>query len=72
MLKDINKVDEKNTSLNRKVFQLQKELDEIKEKFSKVKASKISLENVNEELLRKNEWLVSSFQNSLADKKILT
>ena len=46
-LKDINKLDEKNTSLNRKVFELQKELDEIKENFSKVEASKISLENVN-------------------------
>ena len=30
LLKDINKLDEKNTSLKKKVFKLQKELDEIK------------------------------------------
>ena len=59
-LKDINKLDEMNSSLKKKVFKLQTELDEIKEKFSTVEASKISLENVNEELLKKNEWLVSS------------
>ena len=68
LLKDINKLDEKNTSLKRKVLDLQKELDEIKEKFSKVEASKISLENVNEERLKRNEWLVSYFQNSLVEK----
>ena len=56
LLKDINKLDEKNTSINRKVFELQKELDEIKENFSKFEASKLFLENVNEELLKKNEW----------------
>ena len=48
---------ENNTSLKKKIFELQKELDEIKENFSKVEASKISLEKVNEELLKKNEWL---------------
>ena len=31
LLKDINKLDEKNTSLKKIVFELQKELDEIKE-----------------------------------------
>ena len=72
LLKVINKLDEKNTSLNRKVFELQKELDEFKENFSKVEASKISLENVNEEPLKKNEWLVFSFQNSFMGKKLLT
>ena len=53
--KDINKIDEKNNSLKKKVFKLQKELDEIKEIFSKVETSKIYLENVNEELLKKNK-----------------
>ena len=44
-----------NTSLKKKIFELQKELDEIKENFSKVEASKIYLEKVNKELLKKNE-----------------
>ena len=43
LLKDINKLDGKNTSLKKKVFELQKELYEIKEIFSKVEASKFSL-----------------------------
>ena len=59
LLKAIYKLDEKNTSIKKKLFELQKELDEIKGKFSKIKASKISLEKENEELLKKNEWLVS-------------
>ena len=42
------------------VFELQKELDEIKENFSTIEASKVSLEMVSEELLKKNEWLISS------------
>ena len=41
LLKDVNKLDEKNTSLKKKVFELQKELDKIKEKISNVEASKI-------------------------------
>ena len=49
------KFGENNTSLKKKIFELQKELDEIKENFSKVEASKISLEKVNEGLLKKNE-----------------
>ena len=53
------KFDEKNTSLKKKVFELQKELNEIKEKFSNFEASKISLKKVNGELFKKNEWLVS-------------
>ena len=56
LLKFIYKLDEKNTLLKNKVF----ELDEIKEKFSKVEVSKISLKKENEDLLKKNEWLVSS------------
>ena len=60
LLKAIYKLDEKNTSIKKNLFELQKELDEIKlQKFSKIKASKISLEKENEELLKKNEWLVS-------------
>ena len=33
-----NKFGENNTSLKKKIFELQKELDEIKENFSKVEA----------------------------------
>ena len=69
LLKDINKFDEKNTPRKKKVFELQNELDEIKEIFSKVEASKISLENVNEELLKKNEWLISSLLKFSCGKK---
>ena len=56
-LKYINKLDEKNTLLKKKVFELKKELDEI---ISKVEALKFSLDKVNEELFKNNEWLVSS------------
>ena len=44
----------------KKFFELQKELDQIKETFSKFEASKFSLGKKNEELLKKTEWLVSS------------
>ena len=44
LLKAIYKLDENNTLLKKKVFELQKELDEIKENFSKIEASKNSLE----------------------------
>ena len=54
--------------LRRKFFELQKELDEIKENFSKVEASKISLEKVNEELLN---GCYPHSQNSLVDKRLL-
>ena len=54
------KFGENNTSLKKKIFELQKELDEIKENISKVEALKISLEKVNEKLLKKNKWLLSS------------
>ena len=33
LLKNISKLDDNNTSLKKKFFELQKELDEIKEKF---------------------------------------
>ena len=71
LLKDINKLDEKNTSLKNKVFEIKKELDEIKGNFSKVEASKISLEKVNEELLKKNEWLISSLSKFSCGQKLL-
>ena len=69
LLKDINKLDKKNTSLKKKVFELQKELDEIKEIFSKVETSKISIEKVNKKLLKKCEWLISSLSNFYYGKK---
>ena len=69
LLKYINKLDEKNTSLKKKVFELQKEIYEIKEIFSKVEASKLSLEKVNEEVLKKNEWLVSSLSKFSCGQK---
>ena len=37
LFKDINKLDEKNTSLKKEVLELQKELDEIKKNFQKLK-----------------------------------
>ena len=69
LLKDINKLDEKNTLVKKKVFELQKELDEIKENFSKIEASKIFLEKVNEKLLKKNECLISSFSKFSCGQK---
>ena len=63
------KFGENNTSLKKKIFELQKELDEIKENFLKVEASKISLEKVNEELLKKNEWLLSSLSKFSCGQK---
>ena len=68
-LKDINKLDEKKTSLKKKVFEFQKELDEIKENFSKVEVSKISIEKINEELLKKKEWLASSLSKFSCGQK---
>ena len=70
LLKDINRLDEKDTLLKKKDFELKKELDEIKEKFSKVEALKISLEKINEELLKKNEWLISSISKFYCRQKI--
>ena len=63
------KFGENNTSLKKKIFELQKELDEIKENFSKVETSKISLEKVNEELLKKIEWLLSSLSKFSCGQK---
>ena len=48
LLKAIYKLDEKNTLLKKKVFELKKELDEIKEKFSKIEATEIFLEKEND------------------------
>ena len=47
----------KNISLKKKVQQLEKELGEVKEKFSNVE---LSLEKENEILRKKNEWLTPS------------
>ena len=65
LLKTIYKLDEKNTLLKKKGFELQKELNEMKENFSK-----ISLEKENEELLKKNEWLVSSLSKFSCGQKV--
>ena len=69
LLKFIYKLDEKNTLLKKKVFELQKELDEIKENFSKFEASKISLKKENEKPLKNNEWLVSSLSKFSCEQK---
>ena len=69
LLKDINKLDEKNTSLKKQVFEHKKELDEIKENFSKVEASKFSFDKVNEKLLKKNEWLISYISKFSCEQK---
>ena len=69
LLKFIYKLDENNTLLKKKVFELQKELDEIKENISKVEASKISIKKENEELLKNNEWLVSSLSKFSCGQK---
>ena len=50
LLKFIYKLDEKNILLKKKVFELKKGLDEIKENFSKVEALKFSLKKENEEM----------------------
>ena len=54
LFKDINKLDENNTSLNKKVFELQKLLNEIHEIFQKLKLQKF-LKKVIEKLIKKNE-----------------
>ena len=60
MYKDFEKLSLKNISLKNKVQQLEKELGEVKEKFSNVEISKTHLEKENEILRKKNEWLTSS------------
>ena len=61
LLKAIYKLDEMNIFLKKKFVELQKELDEIKEKISKiVELQKLLLRRKIRGLLKKNEWLVSS------------
>ena len=50
----------KNNSLKKKIQDLEKELEEVKEKFSIDELSKTHLEKENEILKKKNEWLTSS------------
>ena len=57
---DFEKLGLKNTFLKKKVQQLEKELREVKEKFSNVKDSKTYLEKDDKILRKKNEWLTSS------------
>ena len=68
-LKTIYKLDEKNYFPKKKVVELQNELDKIKENFSKIETSKFSLEKENDELLKKNEWLVSSLSKFSCGQK---
>ena len=60
MYEDFEKLSLKNISLKKKIQQLEKELEEVKEKFSIIEISKTHLEKENEILRKKNEWLTSS------------
>ncbi|KAJ9693141.1 hypothetical protein PVL29_012050 [Vitis rotundifolia] len=60
LYEDFGKLSLKNISLKKKIQQLEKELGEVKEKFSIVEISKTHLEKENEILRKKNEWLTSS------------
>ena len=44
----------------------------MKEKISKVEVSKISHKKVNEELLEKNKWLISSLSKLSCGQRSLT
>ena len=57
LYEDFEKPSLKNISLKKKIQQLEKELGEVKEKFSNVE---LSLEKENEILRKKNEWLTPS------------
>ena len=60
MYEDFEKLSLKNISFKKKIQQLEKELGEVKEKFSIVEISKTHFEKENEILRKKNEWLTSS------------
>ena len=60
LYEDFEKLSLKNISPKKKIQQLEKELEEVKEKFSIVEISKTHLEKENEILKKKNEWLTSS------------
>ena len=57
LYEDLEKLGLKNASLKKKIQQFEKELREIKEKFSNVEVPKTSFEKENEILRKKNEWL---------------
>ena len=59
---DLEKLGFKNISLKKKNSCLQNELNELKENFENIEKAKISFEKENEELKKKNEWLISSLQ----------
>ena len=59
---DLEKLGFKNASLKKKIYCLQNELNELKENFENIEKAKISFEKENEELKKKNEWLISSLQ----------
>ena len=66
---DLEKLGFKNISLKKKIYCLQNELNEHKEKFENIEKAKISFEKENEELKKKNEWLTSSLQKFSNAKK---
>ena len=59
----------KNNSPKKKIQELEKELEEVKENFSIVEISKTHLEKENEILKKKNEWLTSSLSIFSCGKK---
>ena len=66
---DLAKLELKNVSLKKNISCLQNELNELKEKFENIEKTKISFEKENEELKKKNEWLISSLQKFSNGKK---
>ena len=61
LYKDFEKLSLENIYLKKKIQQLEKELGEVKEKFSIVEISKTHLQKENEILRKKTGWLTSSF-----------
>ena len=66
---DLEKLGFKNVSLKKKISCLHNELNELKEKFENIEKTEISFEKENEELKKKNEWLISSLQKFSNGKK---
>ena len=69
-LKTSTRLMKRTLHLRRKILSLKKKLNEVKENFSKVEASQISLEKVNEELLKNNGWLISSLSKFSCGQKV--
>ena len=69
MYEDFEKLNLKNIYLKKKIQQLEKELKEVKEKFSIVEISKTRLEKENDILRKKNEWLTSSLSIFSCEQK---